>query len=132
VRGLLIRWGINSLALLIVAHTVRGIEVTNILTVVVAALLLGILNAFLRPALVLITLPLNVITLGLFTFVINGILLWLVAQVTKGFTVAGFWSAVVGAFLFSVMSLLISLLVSKSGRIEIVVTEHRSTEEGGQ
>jgi putative membrane protein len=123
---------VNSLALLIVAHTVRGIEVTSPLAAIVAALLLGILNAFLRPALVFMTLPFNIISLGLFTFCINGFLLWLVGQVIKGFFVAGFGAAVVGAFLFSVMSLLISLLVSRSGRIEIVVTEHRSTEEGGQ
>ena len=130
-RGFLIRWGINSLALLIVVHTVRGIEVTNPLAVAVAALLLGVLNAFLRPALILVTLPLNLITLGLFTFVINGFLLWLVAQVIKGFTVAGFWPAVAGSFLFSLSSLLIGLLVSRSGRIQIVVTEQRITKEGG-
>jgi len=130
-RGFLIRWGINSLALLIVVHTVRGIEVTNPLAVAVAALLLGVLNAFLRPALILVTLPLNLITLGLFTFIINGFLLWLVAQVIKGFTVAGFWPAVAGSFLFSLISLLISLLVSRSGRIQIVVTEQRVSKEGG-
>jgi putative membrane protein len=130
-RGFLIRWGINSLALLIVVHTVRGIEVTNPLAVAVAALLLGVLNAFLRPALILVTLPLNLITLGLFTFIINGFLLWLVAQVIKGFTVAGFWPAVAGSFLFSLISLLISLLVSRSGRIQIVVSEQRITKDGG-
>jgi len=130
-RGLLIRWGINSLALLIVVHTVRGIEVTNPIAVVVAALFLGILNAFLRPVLILVTLPLNVISLGFFTFIINGFLLWLVAQVIKGFTVAGFWPAVAGSFLFSLISLLISILVSRSGRIQIVVTEQQITKEGG-
>lgn len=127
-RGLLVRWGINSLALLIVVHTVRGIEVTNPIAVVVAALFLGILNAFLRPALILVTLPLNLITLGLFTFIINGFLLWLVAQVVKGFTVVGFWPAVAGSFLFSLMSFLISILIDKKGRIQIVITERQAPE----
>ncbi len=127
-RGLFVRWGINSLALLIVVHTVRGIEVTNPIAVVVAALFLGILNAFLRPALILVTLPFNLITLGLFTFIINGFLLWLVAQVVKGFTVAGFWPAVAGSFLFSLMSFLISILINKRGRVQIVITERQAPE----
>lgn len=127
-RGLLVRWGINSLALLIVVHTVRGIEVTNPIAVVVAALFLGILNAFLRPALILVTLPLNFITLGLFTFIINGFLLWLVAQGVKGFAVAGFWPAVAGSFLFSLMSFFISILINKRGRVQIVITERQAPE----
>ncbi|MBI1953455.1 MAG: phage holin family protein [Candidatus Omnitrophica bacterium] len=125
-RGLLVRWGVNSLALLIVVHTVRGIEVANPVAVVVAALFLGILNAFLRPALILVTLPLNLITLGLFTFLINGFLLWLVGQVIKGFTVTGFWPAVAGSFLFSLMSFLISILIDKKGRLQVTITERQA------
>jgi len=118
-RGLLIKWIINSLAILIVTYIVKGIEVASPITAIVAAFVLGIINAFLRPFIILITLPINIFTLGLFTFFINGFLFYLVSKIVKGFIITGFWPAFFGALLFSIISLFLSLLVTKEGRIEV-------------
>lgn len=118
-RGLLIKWVINSLAILIVTYIVKGIEVASPITAVVAAFVLGIINAFLRPFIILITLPVNIVTLGLFTFFINGFLFYLVSKIVKGFTITGFWPAFFGALLFSTISFLVSVLITREGKIEI-------------
>lgn len=117
-RGILIKWVINSLAILIVTYTVKGIEVVSPLTAIVAAFVLGIVNAFLRPFIILITLPINIFTLGIFTFFINGFLFCMVSKIVKGFIVIGFWPAFWGALLFSTISFLLSLLINKEGRLE--------------
>src|SRR3989338_2919878 len=119
-RGLLIKWLINSLAILIVTYIVRGIEVASLIRAIVAAFVLGIINAFLRPFIILITLPINIFTLGIFTFFINGFLFYLVSKIVKGFVITGFWPAFFGALLFSIISLFLSLLVNKNGRIELM------------
>ncbi len=108
----MVRWGISSLSLFIVAHIVRGIEVSSTLTVLAIALVLGIINAFLRPLIILITLPLNVLTLGLFTLFINGALFLLASKIVKGFVITGFWPAFWGYILFSIISFLLSLMVA--------------------
>jgi putative membrane protein len=77
----------------------------------IAALLLGLINTVLRPILVLLTLPVTVLTLGLFIFVINGLLFWAVASLVPGFDVSGFWSGVLGAIIFSIVAWLLSALV---------------------
>ena len=118
-RGVLIKWIINSLAILIVTYIVKGIEVASPVTAIVAAFVLGIINAFLRPLIILITLPINIFTFGLFTFFINGFLFYVVSKVVKGFVITGFWPAFFGALLFSAISFLLSLLITKEGRIEI-------------
>ena len=107
----IVRWGINSLAIFIVAHIVRGIEVSSTATVLVIALVLGIINAFLRPLIILITMPINILTLGIFTLFINGALFYLVSKIVKGFVITGFWPAFWGYILFSIISFLLSLLV---------------------
>ena len=118
-RGILIKWIINSLAILIVTYTVKGIEVAGHLTAIVAAFVLGIINAFLRPFIILITLPINIFTLGIFTFFINGFLFYMVSKIVKGFVITGFWPALFGSLLFSTISFLLSLSINKEGRIEI-------------
>jgi len=118
-RGILIKWIINSLAMLIVTYIVKGIEVVSPLTAIVAALVLGIINAFLRPFIILITLPINIFTLGIFTFFLNGFLFYMVSKIVKGFVIFGFWPAFFGSLLFSTISFLLSLLISKEGRLEI-------------
>jgi len=107
----LVRSAINALAIFIVAHIVRGIEISSTATVLVIALMLGIINAFLRPLIILITLPINILTLGLFTLFINGALFYLVSKIVKGFVITGFWPAFLGYILFSIISFLLSLLV---------------------
>ncbi|MFA5270801.1 MAG: phage holin family protein [Candidatus Omnitrophota bacterium] len=110
----LVRWGVNSLSILMVAHIVKGIEISDPWIVVVVAFVLGIINAFLRPLIILVTLPINVLTLGLFTLFINGFLFYLVSKIVKGFIITGFWPAFFGALLFSIISFLLSLLSEDS------------------
>ena len=106
----LLRWGISALSIFIVAHIVKGIEVPSVSVVLVVALVLGIINAFLRPLIILITLPMNILTLGTLTLFINGALFYLVSKIVKGFVITGFWSAFWGYILFSIISFLLSLL----------------------
>ena len=111
---LLLAWLINAFALVAVAYLMPGISVASFTTALVAALVLGLINAVVRPVLVLLTLPVTVITLGLFIFVINGLLFWWVSSFITGFHVGGFWSGVFGAIVYSLISwLLSSLLLSK-------------------
>ena len=114
-KELLIKWIVNSTALLVVAHIVSGVSVDNWVTVFVAALVLGLLNAFLRPVLIFLTLPVTVLTLGLFTLVINAVLFYMAAYLVSGFHVAGFWQAFVAAFVFSIVSFLLNILLSADG-----------------
>ena len=107
----LMRWAINALSIFIVASIVKGIEVSSIPVALVIALVLGIINAFLRPLIILVTLPINILTLGIFTLFINGALFLLVSKIVKGFVVTGFWPAFWGYILFSIISFLLSLLV---------------------
>jgi putative membrane protein len=101
---LLIVWIINAVALLALPYVFDSIRIDGFYTALIAALILGLINAVIRPVLVLLTLPLTLITLGLFIFVINGLLFWFVASFVKGFHVAGFWPAVFGAIVYSLIS----------------------------
>jgi putative membrane protein len=111
VGSLLLRWLLSALALLAVAYLYPGVRVDSFFAAAVAALALGFANAIIRPILVVLTLPVTILTLGLFLFVINAGLFWLVAQVIKGFAVQGFLAALVGSVLYSVITLLVSWLV---------------------
>jgi putative membrane protein len=113
------------LAILIVTYIVRGIEVASPITAIVAAFVLGIINAFLRPFIILITLPINIFTLGVFTFFVNGFLFYMVSKIVKGFVITGFWPAFFGSLLFSTISFLLSLLINKEGRLEIRLIKER-------
>jgi len=95
---------ITALALLAVAYFMPGITVANFYVALVVAVLLGLLNLVVKPILVLLTLPINILTLGLFMWVINGFLFWFVATFVDGFSVSGFWVAVLGAFIVSVFA----------------------------
>jgi putative membrane protein len=108
---LLLVWLVNTAALIAVAYLMPSISVSSFQAALIAALVLGLVNAVVRPVLVLLTLPVTILTLGLFIFVLNGLLFWAVAEWLEGFTVAGFWSGVLGAILFSIVSWLLSALV---------------------
>lgn len=101
---MLLRWLLNALSLLLVAEIVPGVVVRSFWTALVAALVIGLANALIRPLLILLTLPINILTLGLFTLVINGLLFWLVSSIVKGFDVAGFSAAFWGALLLWLIS----------------------------
>lgn len=119
-KGILIRWLMNGLSLLLVGYLVPGIEVASLFNALVAVAILGVLNAVVRPILILLTLPLSILTLGLFIFVINGFMLWLLASMIKGIHIQGFWSAVGGALLMSLISWLTNSLVNDRGRIQSI------------
>jgi putative membrane protein len=110
---LLVVWAINTIALVAVAYLMPSVSIASAGAAVLAALVLGLVNTIIRPILVLLTLPVTVLTLGLFIFVINGLLFWAVGSLVPGFHVAGFWSAVLGAIVFSLLSWLLSSLVLK-------------------
>jgi putative membrane protein len=106
-------WLINAVALIAVAYLMPSITVSSFGAALVAALVLGLINAVVRPVLVLLTLPATILTLGLFIFVLNGLLFWMVGSWLEGFGVGGFWSAVLGAILFSLVSWALSALLLK-------------------
>ena len=108
--GFLIRVVVNALALICVAYVVPGIHVSGIGGALIAALILGVVNAILRPILVVLSLPLEVLTLGLFTLVINALLFWLVGALHVGLTVGGFWPAFWGAIVMAIVSWILSML----------------------
>jgi len=108
---LLLAWVINAVALLALPYVFSGIHVASFTNAMVAALVLGLINALIRPILILLTLPATILTLGLFIFVINGLLFWFVGSLDLGFTVDGFWTAVLGAVVFSVISWVLSALL---------------------
>lgn len=123
--GLLLRWLILSFAIMVAAYLFKGIHVTGFGAALFAALILGILNAFFRPILLILTLPINVLTLGLFTFVINALLLMMTSGVIGGLVVEGFGSALLGSLIISLVSWLLSSFINDRGRVESIDIELR-------
>ncbi|ADE10417.1 phage holin family protein [Sideroxydans lithotrophicus] len=101
---LLLIWTLNSMALIAVANFVPGIHVDGFTAAFIAALVLGLVNTLIRPIFLVLTLPVTVITLGLFIFVINGLMFWFAGSILRGFVVEDFWSGVFGAVLYSIFS----------------------------
>ncbi|MCX5780493.1 MAG: phage holin family protein [Firmicutes bacterium] len=108
--GWILRWLLNIVAIMLTAALLSGFTVT-IWGAIIGSIVLGLLNAIIRPLLIILTLPINILTLGLFTFVINAIMLEITSNTVKGFDIANFWWAILAAIVLSLMSLLISLLV---------------------
>lgn len=102
--SILIRWVINAVVLLGIAYIVPGIVVGSFYNALIVAVVLAIINLILKPILVLLTLPINIITLGLFTLVINALLFWFAATLVKGFYVEGFIAAFLGSLIFTVFT----------------------------
>lgn len=119
-KGLLIRWLLLTLSIVITSYLFGIIYVESFKSALFAALVLGILNALLRPILILITLPINILTLGLFTFVINAMLLGLVSAIVPGFHVHGFFSALFGSLIISIVSWVLSSFVDERGTITYI------------
>ena len=105
---------LTAVALLIVAHFVSGVDVVGVGSALIAALILGLVNAFVRPVMVLLTFPLTILTLGLFLFVVNALMLWLASVLVPGFDIAGFGAAFLGSLLLTLLNVLIAWLVPKS------------------
>lgn len=119
-KGLLVRWVMSALSLVLTAALLPGIEVSGVLPALVASAFLGIFNAVVRPILLIITLPINLLTLGLFTLVINGLMLYCVAQVIKGVEILGFGWAILGALVLGLISWVLNLLIGDEGRIDVI------------
>jgi putative membrane protein len=117
-KGLVFRLVITALGLWAAATIVPGVTIVGVGTLIVAALLLGLVNAFIRPVILILTLPLTLLTLGLFILVVNGISLALVAWVMPGFTLSGLGAAILGSIVVGLTSWFASAFVGSSGRIE--------------
>ncbi|MED5620767.1 phage holin family protein [Ideonella sp. BN130291] len=110
---LIVRWLLLAAALLLVAYLYPGVQVSSFTAAMVAALVLGLLNTLLRPLLVLLTLPVTLITLGLFLFVINALLFWATASVMSGFNVTGFGAALIGSLIYSLCGMVIDVAMER-------------------
>jgi putative membrane protein len=111
-----LRWLINTVGILFASYLVRGIYVDNFMTALVAAGVLGIINLLIRPIIIILTLPINILTLGLFTFVINGLIFYFIGNMVKGMAVADYGSAFIGALIVSVVNAAAHILIRASGR----------------
>ena len=119
-KGILVRWLVLTAAIIVASYALDGIQVKGFLSAFFAAAILGVLNAFFRPILIILTLPINILTLGLFTFIINALLLKMASGVISGFDVRGFWAAVFGSIIISVVSWALNSFISPKGRVEYI------------
>ena len=110
---LLLVWILNAVALLVVAYVLPGIVVASFGSAMLAALVLGLINMLVKPVLILLTLPITIVTLGLFLLVLNALMFWFAGSILNGFQVNGFWWAVAGAILYSLISGFLSNLINK-------------------
>jgi putative membrane protein len=118
--GFVARVLINALAIYLAAAIVPGVEISGALAALGAGLVFGLVNAFVRPVLLVLTLPLTLLTLGLFLFVLNAFCFWLTSALVKGFDVHGFWAAVFGALLVSVVSWVLTAFLSDRGKVVVI------------
>jgi putative membrane protein len=123
--GFLVRALLNSVAIVLAGLIVPGIQVDGLLPALGAGVALGLVNALIRPILVILTLPITLVTLGLFIFVLNGLCFWLVSAFIPGFHVAGFWPAMGGALLVTGVSWVGTAFVSDRGRVVVITQRER-------
>ncbi len=107
------KWLLSALALLAVAYLYSGVQVSSFGSAMLAALVIGLLNAVVRPILVILTLPVTIVTVGLFLFIVNGLMFWFASGLLGGFHVTGFWAAVLGALLYSILGLIVDALITR-------------------
>jgi len=124
-RGIAIRWLTLTAAILMASYLLGGIHVDGFFSALAAAAMLGILNAFFRPLALILTLPINILTFGLFTFVINAVMLKMASGVIDGFSVQGFWTAVFGALIISVVSFALNSLINGKGQVDVIDLTHK-------
>jgi len=139
-KGLMIRWLMLSAAIIVASYMIDGIHVSGFFSACFAAAVLGILNVFFRPVLLILTLPINILTLGGFTFVINALMLKMVSGAIDGFDVYGFWSAIFGSLVISAVNWVLNAMINDSGRVEFYHSaksyhfshRHRTPDESGR
>lgn len=110
--SLIIRWVINALALLIVSRILPGIHVTGFGAALIAVVIIGLVNALVKPILVILTLPLTIVTLGIFLIILNALMLWIAGNITPDFRVEGFGTAILGSILLSIVSTILHKLAN--------------------
>jgi putative membrane protein len=118
---ILLRWFLNAIALLLVANLLPGFHVDSFFAALIAALLLGLANVAVKPLFILLTLPINILTLGLFTFVINALMLELVSAIVKGFTISTFGTALIGALILWLIGMGVNALLANGKDAPIIV-----------
>lgn len=119
-HGIFIRWLILTFSIIVTSYLLDGIHVSGFISAFFAAAILSILNAFFRPILLILTLPINILSLGLFTFVINALMLLMASGVIPGFNVSGFWSAVFGSLLISIVSWALTAFIGERGTVQYI------------
>ena len=125
-NGIIIRWLTLTVAIVFTSYLLEGIQISGFLSALLAAAMLGILNAFFRPIALLLTLPINILSLGLFTFIINALMLKMASGIITGFDVVGFWSAVFGSLLISIFSWLLNSFINDRGTVTSFDSEYRA------
>lgn len=123
--GFLLRWSMNLLALMVAASLIKGIRIDGVAMGILAAGILGVVNAVIRPLVLLLTLPITILTLGLFTLVINAVMLQIVASLVPGFTIETFSAALVGALIISLISWVLNIFVSGDGKVVYIRTSRK-------
>ncbi len=124
--GILIRWLVTTLAILMVPHIISGVKVEGFGTALAAGAILGILNALVRPILLVLTLPLTVLTLGIFILVINALMFQLAGTIVSGFHIASFWSALFGSLIVSLVSWIVNSAIGGGRGERIIVVRGRA------
>jgi putative membrane protein len=127
--GFILRWSMNLLALVVAAKFIDGVRIQSIGMAILAAGILGVVNAVIRPVVLLLTLPINLLTLGLFTLVINALMLQFVAYLSPGFVIENFRAAFWGAFIISIISWLLNIFVGGDGRMVYIKTTRKGGDE---
>ncbi len=125
-NGIFVRWLTLTVAIVFTSYLLDGIHISGFFSALLAAAMLGILNAFFRPIALVLTLPINILSLGFFTFVINALMLKMASAVITGFDVTGFWTAVFGSLLISIISWLLSSFINDRGTVTSFDAEYRA------
>ena len=125
-NGIIIRWLTLTAAIVFTSYLLDGIHISGFSSALLAAAMLGILNAFFRPIALVLTLPINILSLGFFTFVINALMLKMASGIISGFDVIGFWSAIFGSLLISVISWLLSSFINGRGTVTSFNSEYKA------
>jgi len=120
----IIRWFLTALILLLVSYVVPGVTFSGTWSLLITAVVLGLVNALIRPILLILTLPINLLTLGLFTFIINALMFWLVSSIVKGFEIKDFASAFWGALVYWILVMFVDFLGSKNKVTKAKISKH--------
>jgi putative membrane protein len=124
-QGIAIRWLTLTGAIIITSYLINGIVIQGFFSAFFAAATLGVLNAFFRPIAIILTLPLNILSLGLFTFIINAVMLKMASGIISGFDVNGFWAAVIGSLVISIISWALNSFISERGTVSYIDLKHK-------